>query len=88
MSVRDYIKNHYGPYMCKTQRHKWILDCRATEQKDGSEHCEWCGKKQKIIWAALLGCMKKCRPGKFNILAALNEGNSVIEGVFKEVGVE
>ena len=61
MSIAEYIKQYYGPYMCSTDRHSWIIDRRETEKKDGIMHCEWCGKKRIIRFYTLLHRVKRLK---------------------------
>jgi len=86
MSVADYINNHYSPYMCSTDRHKWVVIIEPTEEADGIKHCEWCGIEQKIIYLTLLKCFRCHRD--IDLVPVMCQSNSIIEGIFEEAGAE
>ncbi len=62
MSVADYINKYYGPYMCRTDRHKWEVERYASEELDGLKRCEWCGESRIIPFLTLLHCYRHQLP--------------------------
>jgi len=59
MSVKDYIKNHYSPYMCGDGRHKWEVIYPASKARKGLEICKWCKAKKKILYLTIIDLLKK-----------------------------
>jgi len=48
MSVRDYCRQHYWPYLCRTGRHQWEVVKQATRKEDGLERCARCSEEWVI----------------------------------------
>lgn len=81
MSVKDYIRDHYGPYMCGTDRHNWKLIRRATEEKDGVKVCEWCGKEITWLFVSFIKLAVKFNDKSIlQIKDVMNETNEVFVG--------
>ncbi|KKN16981.1 hypothetical protein LCGC14_0970610, partial [marine sediment metagenome] len=58
MSVADYINKYYGPYMCRTDRHKWVLLQEATESVDKIVMCAWCFASRRTPLLTLIHLAK------------------------------
>jgi len=84
VSVADYIKNHYGPYMCNSGRHKWVTMQEATEKCNGFQVCAWCRKTRNIIYYTL---MKACKRSNDNHLKKLLDIMSEENLIVTEAGV-
>ena len=58
--MKVYSRDNYlhNSYMCRTNRHNWIIDREATEETNGLKHCKWCGIKQDTVLYTLLKCAK------------------------------
>ena len=81
--MKNYNRDKYvhNSYMCRTNRHKWVIDREATEEVNGLKHCKWCGIEQSTILYSLIKLMKNRKAIKIDFAPIMSESNSIIEGL-------
>jgi len=81
MSVADYIKDHYGPYMCSTGRHKWVLFQEPTEEVDGFCVCSYCYETWDTPFLALVHYGKRQERHILPLIDIMPERNTIFNDV-------